>query len=524
MSQLVAILDFGSQYTQLIARRVRELGVFCRIYRHDVDPGALDVERGDDLAGVILSGGPASVYEDGAPRLDPRFLELGVPVLGICYGLQAIALLRGGKVARGAVGGEYGRAAIEVTNDGSPPPDSHPLFRGVSPTTTVWMSHGDQVETPPPGFRTLARSESCEHAAVASDDGRLVGIQFHPEVTHSSEGRRILENFLVAICGARRDWTVANFEQQAIDRVRATVGEHGRVVLGLSGGVDSAVAALLLNRAIGDRLDAIFVDNGLLRLREREEVEAAFRDRFGVRLHVVDASEAFLRDLEGVTDPEEKRRRIGHRFIDVFKAEAERCQGAKFLAQGTLYPDVIESTSPRGGPSVTIKTHHNVGGLPKELGFTLVEPFREMFKDEVRALGRSLGLPEPLLMRHPFPGPGLAVRCLGEVTKERLEVLRAADAIFREELVRSGWQAKTQQAFVVLLPVRTVGVQGDGRTYGHACALRAVTTEDFMTADFAPLPHELLGRVASRITNEVRAINRVTYDITSKPPGTIEWE
>jgi GMP synthase (glutamine-hydrolysing) len=514
MSQLVAILDFGAQYTQLIARRVREQNVFCRIYRYD---DVAELAR-EDLAGVILSGGPASVYEKGAPRLDPRVLELGVPVLGICYGLQAIALVMGGKVEPGAHGGEYGRAELEVLRT------EHPLFAGVSPQTTVWMSHGDQVEALPPGFTTIARSPTCPHAAVASADGRIVGIQFHPEVTHSIEGRTVLQNFLVKICRVRRDWTVENFEHEAIEKVRATVGPRGRVVLGLSGGVDSSVAALLLDKAIGERLDAIFVDNGLLRLNERSEVETAFRDRFGVRLHVVDAAEAFLGDLKGVTDPEEKRKRIGHRFIDVFKAEAKRCEGAQFLAQGTLYPDVIESTSPRGGPSVTIKTHHNVGGLPKELGFTLVEPFRELFKDEVRALGRKLGLPEALLMRHPFPGPGLSVRCLGEVTRERLDVLRAADAIFREELTRSGWMAKTSQAFVVLLPVRTVGVQGDGRTYGNACALRAVTTEDFMTADFAPLPHELLGRVASRITNEVRAINRVTYDVTSKPPGTIEWE
>lgn len=515
MSQLVAILDFGSQYTQLIARRVREQNVFCRIYRFDVDPTEL---KREDLAGVILSGGPASVYEPGAPVLDPAILELGVPVLGICYGLQSIARLKGGRVEPGEGGGEYGRAELEVMASKAP------LLDGIATRSTVWMSHGDQVEAPPAGYATIARSDTCPHAAVVSADGRIYGIQFHPEVTHTTEGRRVLENFLVKICGARRDWTVENFEHDAIARVRATVGERGRVVLGLSGGVDSSVAALLLHKAIGDRLDAIFVDNGLLRKNERVEVEHAFRDRFGVRLHVVDASEQFLADLKGVTDPEEKRKRIGHRFIEVFRGEAKRCEGAQFLAQGTLYPDVIESASPRGGPSVTIKTHHNVGGLPKDLGFTLVEPFRELFKDEVRALGRRLGLPEALLMRHPFPGPGLSVRCLGEVTRERLDVLRDADAIFREELVRSDWMEKTSQAFVVLLPVRTVGVQGDGRTYGHACAIRAVTTEDFMTADFAHLPHELLGRVASRITNEVRAINRVTYDVTSKPPGTIEWE
>lgn len=520
MTEFVAILDFGSQYTQLIARRVRENDVFCRIYRFDADPETLKrgENAGEKLIGVILSGGPASVYDVDAPQLDPRLLELGVPVLGVCYGLQSIARLSGGHVEPGARGGEYGRAELDIVRR------DHPLFEGVSPTTTVWMSHGDSVARLGDEFEILARSGPCPIAAVARKDGRVIGIQFHPEVTHSREGKRILRNFLFSICRATGDWTVSNFLERSIEQVRHTVGDSGRVVLGLSGGVDSSVAALLLNRAIGDRLDAIFVDNGLLRQNERSEVEAAFRDRFGVRLHVVDASNEFLSDLSGILDPEVKRKKIGHRFIDVFKAEAKRCQGAQFLAQGTLYPDVIESVSPRGGPSVTIKTHHNVGGLPAELGFTLVEPFRELFKDEVRALGRMLGLPENLIARHPFPGPGLAVRCLGEITREKLDVLRAADAIFRQELTASGWMEKTSQAFVVLLPVRTVGVQGDARTYGYCAALRAVTTEDFMTAEFAPLPHELLGKVASRITNEVRAINRVTYDVTSKPPGTIEWE
>lgn len=512
--ETVAILDFGAQYTQLIARRVREQKVFCRIYPCTVDPGDLALLN---LRGVILSGGPASVYDEGAPAFDPRLLELGVPVLGICYGLQAIARVLGGGVERGERGGEYGRAKLHVEQAGK-------LLNGVAASSDVWMSHGDQLTSLPEGFDTLASSESCPFAAVANPDRKIYGLQFHPEVTHTAQGTLILRNFLTAVCGCRGDWTMENFIDIAAQQVRDTVGKEGRVVLGLSGGVDSSAAALLLHHAIGDRLDAIFVDNGLLRKDEREEVERTFRERFKIRLHVVDASEQFLSDLAGITDPEEKRKKIGHRFIAVFRDEAERCENAKFLAQGTLYPDVIESISPTGGPSVTIKSHHNVGGLPKELGFTLVEPFRELFKDEVRRVGQLLGLPEVILKRHPFPGPGLAVRLLGEVTSERLAVLREADAIFREELRRAGWHDRTSQAFVVLLPVRTVGVQGDARTYGNACVIRAVTTEDFMTADYAPLPHDLLSRISSRITNEVREINRVTYDVTSKPPGTIEWE
>jgi len=514
LQETVAILDFGSQYTQLIARRVREQRVFCRIYPCTVDPGDLSILP---LKGIILSGGPASVYDQGAPELNPALLALGVPILGICYGLQALVKWAGGEVARGASGGEYGRAKLRLRQRSD-------LTGGIPQESVVWMSHGDQISRLPEGFEVLAESDGCPFTAVADPGRKLYGLQFHPEVTHTAHGSSFLRNFLFGICGAAGSWTMENFVDLAVQQIRDTVGREGAVILGLSGGVDSSVAAILLHRAIGDRLEAIFVDNGLLRKRERAEVEKTFRERFQVRLHVVDAGEAFLSDLKGVIDPEEKRRRIGHRFIEVFKDEATRFEQARFLAQGTLYPDVIESVSPRGGPSATIKTHHNVGGLPEELGFTLVEPFRELFKDEVRSLGALLGLPETVLRRHPFPGPGLAVRILGEVTPERLEILRDADAIFREELRLSGWHEKVAQAFVVLLPVKSVGVQGDFRTYGNVCAVRAVTTEDFMTADYAPLPHDLLRSVASRITNEVRAINRVTYDITSKPPGTIEWE
>jgi len=521
----VLILDFGSQYTHLITRRVRELGVYGEAlpcWAKEADAPT----REDGLAGIVLSGGPSSVYDEGAPQVADWMLARGVPVLGVCYGLQALAWKLAGSeaVARGARGGEYGHATIERVDPAGA--GESPLFRGVARSTSVWMSHGDGVATLPPGFRHVARSATCPLAAVEDRARALYGIQFHPEVTHTPEGRTILSNFLFAICGAAKSWEMGSFLEEAKRRIREQVG-RGRVILGLSGGVDSSVAAVLLHEAIGDQLTCVFVDSGLLRAGEAEEVVRTFRDHFHLDLRAVGAGDRFLAALKGVADPEQKRRIIGRVFVEVFEAEARQLgpPGAvEFLAQGTLYPDVIESVSPRGGPSHTIKTHHNVGGLPEKLGLKLVEPLRELFKDEVRELGRRLGVPARILGRHPFPGPGLAVRCLGALDPESLDLLRAADAIAREELERSGWMARTSQAFVVLLPVRSVGVQGDARTYGRVAVLRVVETEDFMTAGWARLPHELLAVIASRITNEVRGINRVVYDVTSKPPATIEWE
>ena len=506
----IAILDFGAQYTQLIARRVRDEGVFSRIHPCNAAPASLAGER-EELKGIILSGGPASVYEPGAPQFDPKLLELGVPVLGICYGLQAVAHALGGAV-EGGEGREYGRA--ELLADGLP---------GAPARSTAWMSHGDKVTRLPAGFRVLARSESCPFAAVEGLGGRFLGLQFHPEVTHTEAGQGILAHFLHERCGCDRSWQMGGFLDEAVAAARRQIGRE-RVICGLSGGVDSSALALLLHRAVGDQLDCIFVDNGLLRKDEASQVVATFGAIPHLRLHPVDASDEFLTALAGVTDPEEKRRRVGKVFIDVFTRAARSCGEARFLAQGTLYPDVIESVAAHGGPTQTIKTHHNVGGLPKDLKFELVEPFRELFKDEVRKLGALLGLPEAIVNRQPFPGPGLAVRVPGEVTQERLDILREADAIFRQELERSGWLARTAQCFAVLLPVRSVGVMGDGRTYANVLALRAVQTQDFMTADWAPLPHELLATVSDRIVREVKGIGRVVYDVTSKPPATIEWE
>ena len=509
----VFVLDFGSQYSQLIARRVREARVYCELV-----PGTTpwaDLEARNP-AGLILSGGPASVYEPGAPQLDPLILSAGVPILGICYGMQLIARDLGGAVAP-AERREYGPSLLQVE-------EARSLFSGVPEELPVWMSHGDRVLELPRGFRALARSANSPLAAFADEAGRIFGIQFHPEVVHTPHGRQILRNFLYDVCGCTGTWTPGSFIAEVIDSIRRQVGS-GRVICALSGGVDSAVAASLVNRAVGDQLTCVFVNNGLLRREEPERVLEVMRGNLDLNLRYVDASDGFLAALAGVVDPEEKRRIVGREFIEVFEAEARALGRIDFLAQGTLYPDVIESTAgDTAATAAKIKTHHNVGGLPAALRFRLIEPLRYLFKDEVRAVGLELGLPEDMVMRQPFPGPGLAIRCLGEVTPDRLETLRAADWVVVDEVKKSGLYRQVWQSFAVLTPVQTVGVMGDFRTYASVVAVRVVTSEDAMTADWARVPYEVLARISNRIVNEVPAVNRVVFDITSKPPGTIEWE
>ena len=510
--ETIAILDFGSQYSQLIARRVREHNVYSQIFPADIKAGQL---RRLAVKGLILSGGPASVYDKDAPKCDEAIFELGVPILGICYGMQLGCQILGAEIIP-AESREYGRTNLSIL-------DKTNLFVNMPDSTTVWASHGDQVGELSEDFETLATTKTCPYAAVRHKGKRFFGVQFHPEVSHTPKGPQILKNFLYEICGCIGDWKMSDFVSETVESIRKRVAD-ATVICGLSGGVDSSVVASLVHKAIGEQLVCIFVDNGLLRQNERENVVSTFRDHFHIDLRVVDWSKQFLKGLKGVTEPQQKRRIIGSEFIEAFKSEAAKIKNAKFLAQGTLYPDVIESGSKDGGPAANIKLHHNVGGLPAELGFELIEPLRDLFKDEVRVVGEYLGLPEDILWRHPFPGPGLAVRIIGEVTPQRLQILRMADEILIDEIKSAGLYRKVSQALAVLVPVLTVGVMGDERSYENVIAIRAVETADFMTADFSQIPYEVLGIISSRIINEVRGVNRVVYDVSSKPPATIEWE
>ena len=509
---MILIIDFGSQYNQLIARRVREQHVYCQI-----EPPSIELSKISSLApeGIILSGGPASIYGKNSPKVDPQIFNLNIPVLGICYGMQYMVGSLGGKVDS-ARKREYGLAELHIC-------DQKGIFYGTNIVTPCWMSHGDSTSNLPEGFKVTASTENTKIAAVENSQKKLYGLQFHPEVIHTPEGKKMLKNFLFSICGCKKTWTMKSFIKKTIDEIKGEVGEK-KVILGLSGGVDSSVAAVLLNRAIGPQLTCIFVDNGLLRKDEGERVKGLFKRHFRINLRFINARRRFLEPLRGVVDPERKRRIIGKTFIRVFEDEAVKIKGVGFLAQGTLYPDLIESRSAFGGPSAVIKSHHNVGGLPKKMRLSLIEPLKHLFKDEVRLLGKELGLPDDIILRHPFPGPGLAVRIIGEVTPRRLSIVRQADDILITEIKKSNYYKKLWQSFAILLPLKSVGIMGDKRTYEHIVVIRAVTSLDAMTADWARLPHALLGRISNRIINEVRGINRVTYDISSKPPSTIEWE